>query len=295
MIYGETTPRGDDVAWLDRCHYWLQAATEKRRRRGPPQRQVHSPLILTGHGMALRVDHGALLVRDGFTHYPQGSNEHRFFPGDRKLPSQIVVVDGSGSISFDALSWLSEQDVPLIKINWRGEVTMGLGAGHAIDPGRVAAQLQARQNGKALPFAISLIREKVRNSIDALSAAVPSFAARDPAIKKLRLELAELEKHPPRSIHALLGVEGRAAFAYFGAWQSLPLRWRGTGRHPIPDEWSRIGQRQSFARKKPKNNNASHPVNAILNYAYAVLESQVRIQIVAAGYDPTIGLLHSGR
>jgi CRISP-associated protein Cas1 len=47
--------------------------------------------------------------------------------------------------------------------------------------------------------------------------------------------------------------------------------------------------------KKPKNNNASHPVNAILNYAYAVLESQVRIEIVAAGYDPTIGLLHSGR
>ena len=33
----------------------------------------------------------------------------------------------------------------------------------------------------------------------------------------------------------------------------------------------------------------------MLNYAYAVLESQVRIQIVAAGYDPTIGLLHSGR
>jgi CRISP-associated protein Cas1 len=47
--------------------------------------------------------------------------------------------------------------------------------------------------------------------------------------------------------------------------------------------------------KKPRNNNASHPVNAILNYAYAVLESEVRIKIVAAGYDPTIGLLHSGR
>jgi CRISP-associated protein Cas1 len=47
--------------------------------------------------------------------------------------------------------------------------------------------------------------------------------------------------------------------------------------------------------KKPKNNNASHPVNAILNYAYTVLESQARIQVVAAGYDPTISLLHTGR
>jgi hypothetical protein len=69
----------------------------------------------------------------------------------------------------------------------------------------------------------------------------------------------------------------------------------GTGRHPIPEDWYRIEQRQSFAGKKPKNNNALRPVNAILNYAYAVLESQVRIQVLSAGYDPTIGLLHSGR
>ncbi len=31
----------------------------------------------------------------------------------------------------------------------------------------------------------------------------------------------------------------------------------------------------------------------MLNYAYAVLESQVRMQIVAAGYDPTVGYLHT--
>lgn len=30
-----------------------------------------------------------------------------------------------------------------------------------------------------------------------------------------------------------------------------------------------------------------------MNYAYAVLESQVRMQIVADGYDPTIGFLHT--
>jgi CRISPR-associated protein Cas1 len=30
-----------------------------------------------------------------------------------------------------------------------------------------------------------------------------------------------------------------------------------------------------------------------LNYAYAVLESQVRMQIITEGYDPTIGFLHT--
>ena len=33
-------------------------------------------------------------------------------------------------------------------------------------------------------------------------------------------------------------------------------------------------------------------VNAMLNYAYAVLESQVRIATVSQGLDPTIGYLH---
>lgn len=30
----------------------------------------------------------------------------------------------------------------------------------------------------------------------------------------------------------------------------------------------------------------------MLNYVYGVLESQVRMQVVAAGLDPTIGILH---
>jgi hypothetical protein len=35
--------------------------------------------------------------------------------------------------------------------------------------------------------------------------------------------------------------------------------------------------------------------HAILNYAYTVLESELRIKTVADGYDPTIGIMHEGR
>jgi hypothetical protein len=31
------------------------------------------------------------------------------------------------------------------------------------------------------------------------------------------------------------------------------------------------------------------PVNAIVNYAYAALESEIRIKAICDGYDPTIG------
>jgi CRISPR-associated endonuclease Cas1 len=90
---------------------------------------------------------------------------------------------------------------------------------------------------------------------------------------------------------ALRGIEGRAAQAYFTAWRSIPLRWNGLGRKPIPDEWPQIGPRVRPNSKR--NRDATHPVNAMLNYGYAVLESRVRTAVVAIGLDPTIGFMHA--
>jgi CRISPR-associated protein Cas1 len=33
----------------------------------------------------------------------------------------------------------------------------------------------------------------------------------------------------------------------------------------------------------------------MLNYAYATLESEIRIKAISDGYDPTIGIMHEGR
>ena len=87
--------------------------------------------------------------------------------------------------------------------------------------------------------------------------------------------------------------EGRTAFACFTCWETIPLRWKGTGRKPIPEDWHHAGLRQSFV--SGTNRHATHPINAMLNYAYGVLESQGRIAAVAAGLDPTIGYLHACR
>ena len=52
----------------------------------------------------------------------------------------------------------------------------------------------------------------------------------------------------------------------------------------------RRGEAVDAERPQPP---CDYPVNAMLNYAYAVLESQVRIAAVSQGLDPTIGYLHS--
>jgi len=281
----------DDIAWAERCGDWLNSPVRKR---GPGRspRQRHEPLVITGHGIGLRIDNGALVVRDGFTHYPQALKEWRFFPGAPNLPSRIVALDGSGSLSFHVMDWLAEQRIPLIRIDWRGNVVTVLSHAYGLDPKHVKVQLDAVANGQAVPIAIGLIQQKFQNSIGTLRT-LPQSGARDRGIRKQEQEIQGLKNDPPPSINALLGIEGRAAYAYFTSWQSLPLKWKGLGRRPIPEDWHQVGPRTSGRNKIGTNRNATHPVNAILNYAYAVLESQVRMQIIAEGYDPTIGFLHT--
>jgi CRISPR-associated endonuclease Cas1 len=37
---------------------------------------------------------------------------------------------------------------------------------------------------------------------------------------------------------------------------------------------------------------ARHPINAMLNYGYGILISQLQAQVSSAGLDPTIGMIH---
>lgn len=88
---------GDDPDWSERSEFWLKY---KPTGRGGPQRKYkyREPLILTGHGINIRVDHNTLLILNGFTHYPQKAELIRFFPGDGNLPDRIVILDASGAV-----------------------------------------------------------------------------------------------------------------------------------------------------------------------------------------------------
>jgi CRISP-associated protein Cas1 len=285
-------------AWLSRTAFWHTQnhwTKDSDRRFRRPDR---TPLILSGHGVSLRVDNGTFFIRGGRTHYPQKVEEYRFFPGARDLPSRIIILDCSGAITFDVLDWLSLQGVPLIRVNWKAEVVTVLGSmlGQSVDDKKADEQRKARRAGQTLEIATDLIRKKVENSIETLRIAVPPFEAREKALTVLTNTVTKLSAEPPQSTTELLGMEGSAAYAYFSGWQPILLKWVGTKRRPIPVEWHTVGPRNSDKNLNlGKNNRATHPLNAILNYAYAVLEAQIRIQIVAEGLDPSISYLHVSR
>jgi CRISP-associated protein Cas1 len=207
------------------------------------------------------------------------------------------MLDGSGCISFDVLDWLAEQRVSLVRIDWQGNVVSVLaGTGFAADPAKLKWQVETRSDPeRRMAFASGIISEKIANSIETLEAAIPSSASRERALARHRWELAGLKKHNQSTLGGLLGIEGQVASAYFKAWEGLSLRWTETSRRPIPESWSTIGTRSSLRISKAENVGATHPLNGILNYAYSVLQSRLQIEAVADGYDPTLGIMHSGR
>lgn len=192
------------------------------------------------------------------------------------------------------MAWLSEHSIPLIQINWRGEVINVVSENpQIVIPTKLKYQLKTRNQNGGLNFALKLIRAKIANSIETLQHAFPKNGHVDSAISKPENEIGQLKRNSPQTVSQLMGLEGRVGYAYFNAWYACPIKWKGTDRHPIPDDWRQIGRRSSkLGSASHPNRFATHPINAMLNYAYGILEGQVRMQVVAAGLDPTIGILH---
>ncbi len=99
-------------------------------------------------------------------------------------------------------------------------------------------------------------------------------------------------RRSPRSIEELLGIEGSIANEYFRAWSAIELKWKTLTRRPVPYDWFAFSSRSALRDESRGNFGATHPVNAMLNYAYGVLMARTQVRLIAEGYDPTIGILH---
>jgi len=287
---GSITEFNTAESWLSRSEYWQSHRPAVRGR--PKKFTYREPLILCGHAAHIRVDHGSLLIRNGFTHYPQKQEIIRLFPGDPNLPDRIVMLDGSGGLSFDALNWMSEQQVEFVRLNWQGEITNVAGrSGYGGNSKLIQAQNKLKGTKDNIEFARYLISEKIKASIETLKLSFPKSENTENAISQLSPKFEKVRNVKNHfSISQVLGIEGACASAYFRAWQGQSINWTGFKKKPIPDHWFDVIPRQMGWRHSPRN--ARHPVNAMLNYGYGILVNEIRAQISAAGLDPEIAVIH---
>jgi CRISPR-associated endonuclease Cas1 len=243
-------------------------------------RPQHGVLTLFGYGITINVDRGHLIIKDGIAADRRAARLSRVGHGLRRL----VVVGSDGFVSLSALRWLADQDVAFVMLERDGSVLVATGPVRPSDARLRRAQSLAHQSGVAVRIARELIYRKLVGQERLVRERLndPSTADR---ILQLRVALAEAE-----TVLSVRQLESQAAQAYWSAWRNLPVLFPSADLPRVPDHWRTFGTRKSPLTGSPRL--AVNPPNSLLNYLYAVLESEARLAAAALGLDPGMGILH---
>jgi CRISPR-associated endonuclease Cas1 len=237
-------------------------------------------VTLFGYNSSASVDRGHLILNDGV-----GMNRRQGrFPRVRHGLKRLVVIGSTGMVTFEALRWLSDQGSAFVMLNRDGSVLAVSGPVGPSDARLRRAQSLAHHSGVAVQIASQLISQKLegqeRNARDILQNL--------PVAQKIVGFRASLES--AKSIEDIRQLESQAAQAYWFAWRDLPVNFPTADLNRVPQHWRTFGTRKSPITGSPRL--AVNPANSMLNFLYALLESEARLAAVAAGLDPGIGFLH---
>jgi len=108
-----------------------------------------------------------------------------------------------------------------------------------------------------------------------------------------QIQAALLELQSGRVMDELLVAESSAAEAYWTSWEAVRPNVRPRDRRRLPEHWMSFTARHSPLTSSPRS--ATDPVNALLNYLYALLEAETIIACHTLGLDPGLGLFHADR
>lgn len=235
-----------------------------------------NPLHLSGFGLEILTSnakpHAELMIQDGRSAGNLG-DRHLFLP--RKFEhDSIVVENGTGHISLGALRWLSRHNIPIFFLDFDGSTISQVLPAAPIKADLRVAQIRASVN-QALRFKVAhaLVEAKIQRSLEVLDLLAGRYHI-EKEKKKVQREARRLSEAV--KFDQLLSVEAHVARKYWEAYQkAMPQRLRFEGR--LSDS---------------RNNNATDPVNAALNYGYGFLKVECRTAINTVGLEPAVGFLH---
>ena len=245
-----------------------------------------NPLLITGFGTSVNVDKRKLII----TNRLKGTRLE-FFP--HKISHDGIIIDGhTGNITFEAMRWLSKHNINLTLLNWNGQLLANV-----MPEQPKSGKLRIKQYQKYLDsearfeIALKIVQVKVEHSLNLLEELSRFYESVDIAKIKKAAEKEDLfllgimknsEKQDiSKSIKQLMTYEGRIA---------------GISNDHLVKIFTELYPEFNFTGRKNKSNsrnyNASDEINALLNYGYAILESEIRKAINSVGLDYSIGFLH---
>ena len=229
-------------------------------------------LIIDGFGKSVAKRDNQIVIKEN-------GKEKDFF-----LANEIsqILFTGKGSITFDALSLLAEHDVFCASIDWKGHVDYTLSAPDRKNAIVKKEQYFALMDSRSGYLAKAFILAKIENQKAVLGTLAKSRDENEFLINqrdKLSDSLEKLSKIYVKTSdnlrNKIMGIEGQASVEYWAGFADvLDEKWNFNGR---------------------SGRGAQDPVNSLLNYGYAVVESEIWKSIYLAGLDPYCGFLHSER
>ncbi len=240
----------------------------------------HGVVALFGYGIQVRVDRGHLLLHDGIADERRTIRLPRVNHGLKRL----VMIGSDGFITLEALRWLADQDAAFVMLERDGRVLATTGPVRSSDARLRRAQALANQSGAALRIARELISRKLAGQ---------EWVVRDKLLDPTTAEMIagfQAEVDNAETMDEIRMLESRGASAYWSVWRDLPIGFPKNDLRRVPEHWCAFDTRKSPLSGSQRL--AANPVNAILNYLYALLESEARLAAAALGLDPGLGFIH---
>lgn len=191
--------------------------------------------------------------------------------------SDITVI-GKGYVTFDALNLMALNNIKLIAINPRGELTYTLESPDWRNVKLKKEQYKLSENKMGLIISKELIKSKMKNQKATLTTLNKSKQLKRVYNHRLKIDecISQLEELKLRGDNEevrmkIMGLEGKASNEY---WSSV--------KYFIPPEIGFLSR-----TKKPTD-----LLNSMLNYGYAILASEITKSILVNGLDPYCGFLH---
>jgi CRISPR-associated protein Cas1 len=237
-------------------------------------------VTLYGYGIRVQVERGHLILEDGIGSDRRQARLPRVAHGLRRL----VVIGSDGMVTLAALRWLADQKAAFVMLDRDGSVLTVSGPVGPSDARLRRAQSLAHQSDVAVRISRELISLKLQEQERLLREDFQDFASAD-VVASTRSQL-----DGARTAQVVRQIESVAAKNYWLAWHNIPINFPTADLKRIPQHWRTFGTRESPITGSPRL--AVNPTNAMLNYMYALLESEAQLAAAALGLDPGIGFLH---
>jgi CRISPR-associated protein Cas1 len=229
-------------------------------------------IILQGYNKSIHKKNNQLIIKE--------KQEEIYKVAPKKVTD--ILITSKGYITFDALSLIAQNNIPLMATNNYGQIEYILETPQKENITLRKKQYKLSESIEGQKIAKKIITSKMKNQYSTLKTLNknknnPEVIQIKQRIKNNIKNFKELKISKDIEIYQIknkiMGMEGKTSTEY---WRAISLL--------IPDD----------INFKTRQQKPDHDVlNALLNYAYSILASEITKTIITQKLDPYCGLLHS--